>query len=194
MDAGMAKPDLASHRHRLLSSVQERVLEIGFGTGANLPYYPKRVKSLVAIDVNPGMSPLAKRRIKEYGRQVDHRILDVEKLPFSDGEFDSVVSSWTLCSVKDTQRALEEIHRVLNPLGCFFFLEHGLSPDSRVQRWQYRLNRLNRMVACGCELIRPIPKNVERAGFIIDSLEEFYIPKIPSTHGYMYQGVARKKR
>ncbi len=188
----MSMPMLASHRRTMLSSVHGDILEIGFGTGANLPYYPRHVRRLVAVDFNRGMSSIAQKRIKAFQIKVEFHLMDALKLTFPDASFDSVVTSWTLCSVKGIERVLSEIHRVLKPEGVFCFLEHGLSPDKTVQRFQQIFNGLNEIVSCS--LTRDIPALVRNAGFEIKPLETFYIEKFLSTHGYMYQGIARKNR
>lgn len=192
LDLAMTMPELGSHRRQLLGTVTGNVLEIGFGTGANLPYYPKHIKKLTAIDANEGMTSFAKKRVKARGMEVDHRVLNAESLPFADDSFDSVVATWTLCSVGGVEKALREIHRVLRVEGKFFFLEHGLSPDARVQSFQKILSPMNQLIAGGCRLTRDIAGLVKGAGFSIESLEHYYINKVPRTHGYMYQGLARK--
>lgn len=192
LDFAMTMPELGSHRRQLLGTVTGNVLEIGFGTGANLPYYPKHIKKLTAIDANEGMTPFAKKRVAARGMEVDHRVLNAESLPFPDDSFDSVVTTWTLCSVGAVERALGEIRRVLKPEGKLFFLEHGLSPDARVKKLQQLLNPVNQVIAGGCRLTRDMASLVKDAGFSIETLEHYYIDKVPKTHGYMYQGLARK--
>lgn len=189
----MSIPELGSHRRQLLSSVTGEVLEIGFGTGANLPYYPKNVKKIVAVDSNAAMRALARKREKALGIEVEHHIEDAARLPFKTGKFDSVVTSWTLCSVREVEKALREIRRVLKPEGKFFFLEHGASPDKRVHRLQKLLNPVNKTIAGGCQLTRDMAELVRNAGFEMENLQQFYIDKVPKTHGYMYQGLARNR-
>src|SRR5688500_15936997 len=188
----MSQPELGSHRRQLLSSATGDVLEIGFGTGVNLSYYPKHVKKLVAIDANAGMTAIAKKRVETRGIEVEHHVVDAEKLPFDDERFDSAVTTWTLCSVDSVETVLREIRRVLKPGGKLLFLEHGISPDAKIQKLQKLLNPLNRAVAVGCQLTRHMPSLIKQYGFEIEHHEEFYIDKVPRTHGYMYQGLARK--
>jgi len=192
IDLAMTRPELGSHRRALLSHATGEILEIGFGTGANLPYYPKHVKGLTAIDSNSGMTPIAERRVSARNVQVKHLVGDAQALPFPTESFDTVVSTWTLCSVEDLKVVLGEIGRVLKRDGKLLFLEHGKSPESRVFRMQKLLCPLNRMVAGGCELTREIAIEVERAGFALEKLETFYIDKFPRTHGFMFEGCARK--
>jgi SAM-dependent methyltransferase len=130
---------LARYRRELLAHAHGDVLEIGFGAGLNLPYYPQRVHKLTAVDPNPGMHRLAQKRIKQRGIEVDQQVLGGERLPFEDSRFDCAVSTFTLCSIEDVAQALREVYRVLKSGGKFLFLEHGLSPEPSVQKWQRRL-------------------------------------------------------
>jgi ubiquinone/menaquinone biosynthesis C-methylase UbiE len=145
----------------------------------------------VAIDANPGVHKLAKKRISHSSITVDHRVLNGESLPMTDNTFDSVVSTWTLCSIANIDQALQEIHRVLKPGGRFFFIEHGLSRDPQVQAWQNRLNPLQNIIADGCNLNRNIRQLVEKQ-FATVTLKEFYADKTPKFIGYLYQGIATK--
>jgi len=191
LDWGMSDPSLALYRREVLSDVQGEVLEIGFGTGINLSYYPEHLQQLVTVDANPGMNALAQKRIESSNIRVDNRVLNGENLPMADNTFDSVVSTWTLCSIANVEQALKEIYRVLKPEGRFFFIEHGLSDDPKVQVWQNRLNPINKAIAVGCNLNRNIKELVE-AQFKNVTVEQFYTPKSPKISGYMYKGVASK--
>jgi ubiquinone/menaquinone biosynthesis C-methylase UbiE len=173
-----------------LANVQGEVLEVGFGTGLNLPYYPSHICHLTTVDVNPGMHTLAQRRIRQSPIRVDYHVLNGECLPMRDHTFDSVVSTWTLCSIHNVVRALREIRRVLKPEGRFFFVEHGLSDNPRVQRWQHRLNPLQKRIADGCHLNRNMRELVEAQQFHLVELHQFYIDGYPKILGYMYQGIA----
>jgi ubiquinone/menaquinone biosynthesis C-methylase UbiE len=183
---------LARHRRRLLAGAHGDVLEIGFGTGLNLPYYPGRVHKLTAVDPNPGMHRLAQKRIKQRGIEVDQHVLKGERLPFEDSRFDCAVSTFTLCSIEDVGRALRELYRVLKLGGTFLFLEHGLSPEPGVQKWQRRLNWLQVRLANGCHLDRDMKALVAAQPFASVEVEEFYLERTPRTHGYLYRGVAIK--
>ncbi|MCY7322645.1 MAG: class I SAM-dependent methyltransferase, partial [Phormidesmis sp. CAN_BIN36] len=125
LDWSMSDEPFSHYRSNLLSQVTGDTLEIGFGTGLNLSYYPADLKALTAIDANPGMNVLAERRIRASKIAVDHQVLNGESLPIADNRFDSVVSTWTLCSIAKVEQALREVHRVLKPGGRFFFVEHG---------------------------------------------------------------------
>lgn len=191
MDITMSDERISQYREEVLSEVSGNVLEIGFGTGLNLPHYPETVQKLTTVDPNPGMNQLAQNRIESSDIKVEVRAISGENLPFPDESFDSVVSTWTLCSITQVERALAEIHRVLKSSGKFFFLEHGLSEDPTVQGWQNFWTPLQKIVGDGCHLNRPIQSLVEHQ-FQILKLERFYAPKIPKTVGYFYKGVAGK--
>jgi ubiquinone/menaquinone biosynthesis C-methylase UbiE len=182
---------VAEHRRALLAHAGGHVLEIGFGTGLNVPHYPAGVRSLTAVDPNGTMHRLARRRVKKAGIAVDQHVLSGERLPFESGTFDCVVSTFTLCSIEDAEQALAEAHRVLKPGGTFLFLEHGLSPEPGVQKWQRRLNWLQRRLGDGCRLDRNIKDLVARSFGPVE-VEEGYLDKAPRTHGYLYRGMARK--
>lgn len=188
----MRQEGLSELRRALLSGVDGKVLEIGFGSGLNLPHYPERVRKITAVDPNPGMRAVARKRISASPIEIDHRIAGAARMPFADATFDSAVSSWTLCSIPDVDQALREIHRVLKPGGTFFFLEHGRSDEPAVQKWQDRLTPLNRKLADGCHLNREIASLIEKAGFNLARLDRFYMEKAPKILGSIYQGAALK--
>ncbi len=191
-DFMLNQPFVARHRRELLAQVQGEVLEIGFGTGLNLPCYPDHVRKITTVDPNVGMHRLAQRRIKKTGIAVDHRVLGGERLPFEDAAFDCVVSTFTLCSIEHVEQTLAEVYRVLKPSGRFLFLEHGLSPELNVQRWQRRLNWLEMRLADGCRLDRNIRALVAAQPFASVSVDQFDMERVPRTHGHMYRGMASK--
>ena len=188
----LGTPRVARHRRELLAHAAGRVLEIGFGTGLNLPCYPAHVRAITAVDPNPGMHKLAHQRIRRTGMTVDQRVLGGERLSFDDAAFDCVVSTFTLCSIEHVSRALAEVYRVLAPGGRFLFLEHGLSPDPGVQKWQRRLNGIEMWLGDGCRLDRNARELVAAEPFAAVAADEFYLEKTPPTHGYLYRGVATK--
>jgi ubiquinone/menaquinone biosynthesis C-methylase UbiE len=173
------QPFVAEHRKRLLANAEGNILEVGFGTGLNLPHYPSGVRKITTVDPNVGMHRLAQRRIKETGVEVDQRLVSSERLPFESDSFDCAVSTFTLCSIAGVDRALSEIFRVLKPGGRLLFLEHGL-------------NWLQMRLADGCRLDRNIKELVSANPFASIDCEEFYLKKTPKTHGSIYQGVATK--
>jgi len=191
-DFVLDRPFVAKHRRDLLSTVDGEVLEIGFGTGLNLAYYPEHVRKITVVDPNPGMQRQAQRRIDRAGIEVDQRLLSSEELPFDDQVFDCVVSTFTLCSIENVGRALNETYRVLKPGGRFLFLEHGLSPDAKVQKWQRRLNWLQLRLGDNCRLDRNVSDLVREEPFEVVSLDEFYLEQTPRTHGYIYKGMASR--
>jgi ubiquinone/menaquinone biosynthesis C-methylase UbiE len=188
----MDRPFLAKHRQQLLATVYGDVLEIGFGTGLNLPHYPAQVSRITTVDPNAGMHRLAQRRVKRSKIEVDQRVLGGERLPFEGDRFDCAVSTFTLCSIEDVGQALSEVYRVLRPGGRFLFLEHGLSPKPNVQKWQRRLNWLEMHLADGCHLDRNMKELVAAQPFSSVEVEEFYLEQTPKTHGYLYRGIATK--
>jgi ubiquinone/menaquinone biosynthesis C-methylase UbiE len=183
---------VAKHRHELLTQAEGNILEIGFGTGLNLPHYPDQVRRLTIVDPNRGMHRLAQKRIRQRGIEIDRRLLSSEQLPFGNATFDCVVSTFTLCSINDVSQAIKEIYRVLRTEGKLLFLEHGLSPDPRVQRWQHRLNWLQKRIGDGCNLNRNIKALITAQPFSSLAVGESYLEKTPKTHGYVYQGVATR--
>lgn len=191
LDLLMSGESFSDYRQTLLADVKGEVLEIGFGTGLNLRHYPEAVQRLTVIDPNPGMNAIAQKRIHASHLTIDTQILSSEALPMADNTFDSVVSTWTLCSIPKIEQALEEIHRVLKPDGRFFFMEHGRSPDPSVQIWQDRLTPIQKVIADGCHLNRPMQALVERY-FKVLTLDCFYADGFPRIAGYMYQGAATK--
>ena len=192
LDWFMARGVLAEYRRRLLSDTEGEVLEIGFGTGVNLPYYPPQIRNITAVDRNPGMNAVAQTRIRMSSIVVEHRVVNAETLPMPDHSFDTVVSTMTMCSITDLSQALREIRRVLKPGGKLLFLEHGLSPDPKVQAWQHRLTPVTRLLGDGCHLNRNIQRHIEAHPFRLRAMTQFYLEETPKVGGYMYQGVAVK--
>lgn len=193
LDVVMSGEEIATHRQEVLANVQGEVLEIGFGTGLNLPYYPEKIGKITTIDINPTMGKLAQKRIAVSPLQVEHYVLNGEALPMGNNTFDSVVSTWTLCSIANIEKALEEIYRVLKPGGKFFFIEHGLSNKPEVQVWQNRLNPLQKIIGDGCNINRNIKLLVE-SYFDDIQVKEFLEKNAPEVVGYTYQGVATKAK
>jgi SAM-dependent methyltransferase len=191
-DLALGTPEVEQHRRDLLANSTGAVLEIGFGTGLNLRHYPPHIRKLTVVDPNSGMHRLAQKRIEKVGFQVDQRVLRSEEIPFDDNAFDCVVSTFTLCSVLDCAKAMREIYRVLKPGGQFLFLEHGLSPEANVQKWQRRLNSFQMFIADGCHLDRNIREIVAGQPFASVDSNELYLEKGPKTHGYLYRGIGMK--
>ncbi|MEO1761848.1 MAG: class I SAM-dependent methyltransferase [Cyanobacteria bacterium J06629_18] len=191
LDWSLSDSTFNQYRQEVLAEVEGEVLEIGFGTGLNLSFYPDEIHKIITVDNNPGVHKLAQKRINKSSITVDHRILSGENLPMADNTFDSVVSTWTLCSIEKVEQAVKEIHRVLKPDGKFYFIEHGLSNEPSIQAWQNRLNPIQNVIADGCNINRNIRSIVKQQFNQVD-VEEFYADKTPKLMGYMYKGVAVK--
>ena len=187
-----ASPELLQLRTESLSAARGRVIEIGFGSGANLAHYPQAVEAIVAIEPNEGMRRRAEVRTGAFRFPVEVLTGKAENLPLLDRSFDTAVSILTLCSVMDPARALLELHRVLRDDGRLILLEHGLSEEAGVARWQNRLNGIQKVLGCGCHLNRPIAELVEGHGFRFETLRRFYAPRTPRTHGWISAGMAVK--
>jgi len=185
-------PHWSKYRRQQLASVAGEILEIGVGTGLNLPHYPGHVRKITTVDPNPGMNKRLQRRIEQTGIEVDMHILGSEELPFESDVFDCVVSTITFCSIARVEQALKELYRVLKPGGRLLFLEHGLTPDAKVCRWQRRLNWVQGRIGDGCRLDLNVQELLETQPFGSVEIENFYMEKTPRTHGYMYHGVAVK--
>lgn len=190
-DLSLSDPNIAKHRRDILAGVTGEVLEIGFGTGLNLPYYPEHIHKIATVDPNSGVHAIAQKRIAASPVAIDHHILSGENLPMADHTFDSVVSTFTLCSIPNLEQALAEIYRVLKPGGQFFFVEHGLSSEPDVQMWQNRLTPIQKRIAGGCHLNRNIRQFVENQ-FDQITVNELYLENAPKVPGYLYKGVATK--
>jgi ubiquinone/menaquinone biosynthesis C-methylase UbiE len=202
IDRVMSGEDFAIYRREILADAVGEVLEIGFGTGLNLDYYPiggetslkeNRVQKITTVDINPGMNKLAQKRISTSQIRVEYQVLNGEKLPMADGTFDTVVSTWTLCSIKNVEQAIAEIYRVLKPGSKFIFIEHGLSNQPNIQTWQHRLTPIQKIIGDGCHLDREIKQLIAKQFSNLD-VKEFYAPNQPKIGGYFYQGIATKSQ
>lgn len=182
--------ELKYQRWRSISGAAGRVLEIGVGTGANFPHYGIGVRSVTAVDPSGGMNRRAARNLA--GARVPIRLLagDAERLPFRGGTFDSVVAVFVLCTIADAPRALAEARRVLITGGRLFFLEHVRAPDPDVERWQRRLQPIWGRLACGCVLARDTDARIAEAGFRIEEIKRFWLPRVPRVVGRMIRGSA----
>ncbi|MGZ5393185.1 MAG: class I SAM-dependent methyltransferase [Mycobacterium sp.] len=167
------------------------VLEIGFGTGLNLPHLPSSVYRVVAVDPLERGRELAADRLAATPVIVDFVGLDGQSLELEDNAADAALSTWALCSIPDPVAAVREIGRVLRGGGLFHFVEHGRAPDPGVRKWQDRLNGVQRRVACGCNLNRDIPAIIEKGGMTVTTLDTFYAKGDPKVAGWTFQGTAR---
>lgn len=178
-------------RSRVCEPLAGAVLEIGFGSGLNLPYLPPSVTRLHAVDPMRRGRDLAEERLAETNVAVDFVGLDGQSLELEDDSVDAALSTWTLCSIPEASTAVREVGRVLRPGGTFHFAEHGRAPDAKVRKWQDRLNGVQRTVACGCNLNRDIPAIIAEGGMTVTSLDTFYAPGDLKILGWTYQGTAQ---
>jgi SAM-dependent methyltransferase len=178
-------------REKVVPLAHGRVLEVGMGSGLNLPYYDKsRVAAIVGLDPSPGMRRRAEQRIAQAGLAVEFVGLSAEKIPLPDAAFDSVLITYTLCSIPDPLAALAEMRRVLKPDGRLIYCEHGRAPDESVRRWQDRLTPLWRRIGGGCHLNRDIPALLGAGGFACDDVQTMYLPGLrPLTYNYWGEAV-----
>jgi ubiquinone/menaquinone biosynthesis C-methylase UbiE len=190
IDLGMRQKQLAALRGRVVGEARGEVLEVGIGSGRNLPFYRRDVESVLGVDPSEGLLAMARPHTAWTHFPVQLRQAAVEDLPVDDRAIDTVLMTWTLCSVADPVRALSEIRRVLRPGGSLLFVEHGRAPEPRLQRWQDRLTPVWRRLAGGCHLNRPIDQLVERSGLHLVELETGYLVKGPRVATYHYRGRA----
>jgi ubiquinone/menaquinone biosynthesis C-methylase UbiE len=185
---------MKDERKRCLQDIKGTVLEVGFGTGLNLPHYPPAVTKVVGVDPSETSARLARKRIAASPFPVEIIGLSAERIPVADASFESIVSTFTLCTIPDVAGALLEMRRALTPGGHFYFVEHGHADDPNVERWQERLNSMQQMVFGGCNLNRRISALIEHAGFEIERLEKGYLKGAPKFGGFLYRGVATRSR
>ena len=193
LEWALGNPELGKYRRRALEGACGNVLEVGFGTGLNLPYYPQDVHAITAIDPERMLAHRVAERVKESPVPVNFVQLDASgNLPFADATFDSIITTWTLCSIEKVEPALAEMRRLLKPDGRYLFFEHGRSDDAKTAKWQDRFNPIEKVIGEGCNINRPIDRLIKAAGFDIEALERFVMPKTPRILGEMYRGMARR--
>ena len=189
IDLSMRNKQLSPYRERTAGAAEGRVLDIGIGSGLNLPFYAHKAGEIFGLD--PSLPLLARARNKAPRMQTPIQLLEgsAERIPLADHSMDTIVMTWTGCSIPDIRSALAEMRRVLRPGGRLLFVEHGRAPEPRVARWQDRLNPFWQRFSGGCHLNRKIDDLLSNAGFQIDCLATGYIPG-PKIMTFFYEGAA----
>lgn len=191
VDRALTGRHVDEQRRLALAPARGDVLEIGFGTGRNFPHYPAKAHHVTAIDCEIMLPERVKMRIAAASVPVTTICLDAGRgLPFESNSFDTVITTWTLCSIRDVIPALVDIRRVLRGDGIYLFLEHGCSDDPDVARWQRRLNPVMKTIGAGCHMNRKIDDLIRRSGLQIKTLDRFLLPRTPRILGEMYRGIA----
>lgn len=192
IDVACSTGNVMKARSKIVPQAFGEVLEVGIGSGLNLQFYdPKKVSTIIGIDPAAQMQTLAQQRAADITIPVDVIAVDVQGIHADTDRFDTIVMTFTLCSIDDPISALQEMTRVLKPDGRLLFCEHGLAPDISVERWQHRLTPFWKPMAGGCHLDRDIPALIRAGGFVIDELSETYLPG-PRPMSYVYSGVAQQ--
>lgn len=189
IDLAMRQKHLSPYRTEVVGAARGRVLEIGAGSGLNLRYYGKEVQSVIGLDPSPRLLDRARERAAKVSVPVEFMLGSATAIPLADASVDTVVMTWTLCSIPDPAAALAEMRRVLKPDGRLLFVEHGLAPDASVERWQHRLTPIWRRIGGGCHLNRKMDALMQAAGFDLPQLQTDYAPG-PRPLSFMYHGCA----
>jgi ubiquinone/menaquinone biosynthesis C-methylase UbiE len=189
LDLVMRQRQLTKYRREVLAKASGRVLEVGVGSGLNFPLYGQQVEIAIGIDPSTRLLAIAHRRATAAGVHAELLRGSATAIPLADNTVDTVVMTWTLCSIPDPLTALREMRRVLKPGGKLLFVEHGRSPEPRVERWQHRLTPVWRRIAGGCHLDRKMDDLIRSAGFDLSELRSEYAQG-PRTMAYMYEGCA----
>jgi ubiquinone/menaquinone biosynthesis C-methylase UbiE len=189
-DLAMRNRLFVPYRARIAGAAEGRVLEIGIGSGLNLPFYGPGVSELLALEPAPRLLAMARRPAAASQCPVRFIEASAESIPLDDRSVDTVVTTWTLCTVPKADAALGELRRVLRPAGRLLFVEHGLAPDASVRRWQHWLTPAWQRVTGGCHLNRPIQTIIENAGFLVDRVTTGYVPG-PKPMTFFYEGSGR---
>jgi ubiquinone/menaquinone biosynthesis C-methylase UbiE len=192
LDQAMRKEDLVGYRRRVIGAAQGRVLEVGIGSGLNLPFYGDQVTEIVGLDPSRALIDMAGRRARANGRTVSFLPASAEAIPLDARSVDTVVTTWTMCSIPHPERALAEMRRVLKPGGDLLFVEHGRAPDPWVMRFQDWLTPAWRPLTGGCHLNRPMAELITGAGFRFVDLRTGYAERGPRPFTFMYEGLARR--
>ena len=180
-------------RDKIVPLAKGIVLDIGIGSGLNIPFYNKsNIDHLYGLDPSEELLKIAKPLAKKNELEIEFLQCGAEAIPLSDQSIDTVLITYTMCTIPDIKLSNSEIMRVLKPEGQLLFCEHGLAPDKNIAKWQRRINPIWSKIAGGCNLNRDIPKLITSSGFKISNMEEMYLPSTPKFAGYNYWGVAKK--
>ena len=180
-------------REKIVPLAEGIVLDIGIGSGLNIPFYNKsKIDYLYGLDPSDELLKIAKTIAKKNEFEINFLQCGAEAIPLPDNSIDTVLITYTMCTIPDVELSNEEIMRVLKPKGQLLFCEHGLAPDTNVIKWQRRINPIWNKIAGGCNLNRDIPKLITSSGFKILNMEEMYLPSTPKFAGYNYWGIAKK--
>jgi len=192
IDFGMRNKEATRLRAAWVPKARGEVLEVGVGSGLNLPFYSAEVKRIHGVDPSAELQRMARKRAADGNANVEFILQSAERpLPLAENSLDAVVMTWTLCSIENPPMALAEMKRVLKPDGCLIFIEHGRAPDRGVAAWQDRVTPAWKRVSGGCHLNRKVDELIVAAGFRLDEMKKFYLPG-PRLATYTYQGVARR--
>ena len=191
IDLACGQPQMSELRSRYVPLAEGDVLEIGIGSGLNLPHYSEQARTVTGLDPHPEITDMARKRADQARPEVDVMVISGEEIPADDARFDSIVCTWTLCTIPDVRQALTEMHRVLKPGGRFYFVEHGLAPDEKVRKWQRRIEPVWKVIGGGCHLTRKADDLIQEAGFVLPDVERGYQPG-PRWAAYMTHGVAER--
>lgn len=178
-------------REKVVPKAEGIVLEVGIGSGLNIPFYDaSKIDKIVGLDPSCELNVMAEKVAREHSINIEFILSSAEDIPLPDNHFDTVLVTYTMCTIPDAVAANKEIRRVLKPEGRLIFCEHGVAPDLKVSKWQHRIDPYWTKIAGGCHLNRNIPDLIKSAGFQIQSMEEMYLPSTPKFAGYNYWGVA----
>jgi len=178
-------------RQKVVPLADGIILEVGIGSGLNIPFYDRaKVEKLIGLDPSPELNAMAQKMADQHDLEVEFLLSGAEDIPLPDDHVDTVLVTYTMCTIPDALSANKEMLRVLKPGGRMIFCEHGLAPDANVSKWQNRIDPFWGKIAGGCHLNRDIPELIRLAGFHIQSMDEMYLPSTPKFAGYNYWGIA----
>lgn len=178
-------------RQKVVPLADGIILEVGIGSGLNIPFYDRaKVEKLIGLDPSPELNAMAQKMADQHDLEVEFLLSGAENIPLPDDHVDTVLVTYTMCTIPDALSANKEMLRVLKPGGRMIFCEHGLAPDAKVSKWQSRIDPFWGKIAGGCHLNRDIPELIRRAGFQIQTMDKMYLPSTPKFAGYNYWGIA----